>query len=59
MKNNRADGSVFFKALSIPIGKKSKKKLRHPAGGYYWVPDYPGGKTPKEYKRWKPPVRKA
>ena len=33
-------------------------KNRHPAGGYYWEPDWPGG-TPKKYKPQKPPIRNA
>ena len=34
-------------------------KNRHPAGGYYWKPDWPGGKTPKKYSPPKPPIRNA
>ena len=48
--------------LRIPIvkfGKGSKKKRkRHPAGGYYWGPDHPGG-TPKQYTPSKPPIVNA
>ncbi len=33
--------------LKFGRGSKKKKK-RHPAGGYYWGPDWPEG-TPKQY----------
>jgi len=35
--------------LDLGKKKKKKKKERHPAGGYYWGPDFPKG-TPKQYK---------
>ena len=34
--------------LTFTILGSKKNKKRHPAGGYYWGPDHPGG-TPKKY----------
>tara|TARA_R100000781_G_scaffold1240_1_gene2018 strand:+ start:1107 stop:1262 length:156 start_codon:yes stop_codon:yes gene_type:complete len=36
--------------LKINLLGKKKKKNRHPAGGFYWEPDWPHG-TPKKYKK--------
>jgi len=49
------DGVVYTRNLLEIKGKKDKKR-RHPAGGYYWKPDWPQG-TPKKYTPYKPPVR--
>jgi len=51
-----SDGRVLFRVdLKLPSKKKKKKKQRHPAGGYYWGPDWPKG-TPKQYQQYKPPI---
>jgi len=42
----------------IQIPDKKKKRKRHPAGGFYWGPDHPGG-TPKKYNPGKPPTYTA
>ncbi len=43
----------ILKINILDLGKKKKKKQRHPAGGYYWAPDWPQG-TPKKYKKPEP-----
>ena len=45
MPNNRNT----LKINILDLLRKKKKKERHPAGGYYWGPDFPKG-TPKQYK---------